>query len=294
MFQSVSAESRMFFSPRVHLTRPPHPLQSRASITQARSLTSHPRRTPPNPLACADPIHPRRSSDTSLATRSVAVAVAVAVARAGKGGLPLPGQRARRCAPCPPGRLPWRCRVCPRAARRPRPDVPVLYYVLMSVGAVVSPANPTLTAGKISGLVALSGLPSPSPSRPPQASSLPGKGGAPPCVAGSAAKPLHHAATAFTPSCAAAAAAPPCADAARHWGWWRRVHKPLALLWRSYTVHATLQNTEEREGKDAAAAGPQPGRASAAVRRCLLRAGDCRVPVLLRNRVISRGSKLNS
>ena len=211
-------------------------VQSRASITQARSLTSHPRRTPPNPLACADPIHPRRSSDTSLATLSVAVAVA----RAGKGGLPLPGQRARRRAPCPPGRLPWRCRVCPRAARRPRPDVPVLYYVLMSVGAVVSPANPTLNAGKISG------LPSPSPSRPPQATSLPAKAVRPPCVAGSAAKPLHHAATAFTPSCAATAAAPPCADAARHGGRWRRVHKPLVLLGRGYTVHATLQNTGAR------------------------------------------------
>ncbi|PAN42237.1 hypothetical protein PAHAL_8G134700 [Panicum hallii] len=39
----------------------------------------------------------------------------------------------------------------------PGVHVPVLYYALMAVGAVVSPANPTLTAGEISGLVALSG-----------------------------------------------------------------------------------------------------------------------------------------
>ncbi|KAL6642478.1 hypothetical protein ACP70R_020659 [Stipagrostis hirtigluma subsp. patula] len=34
--------------------------------------------------------------------------------------------------------------------------VPVLYYALMAVGAVLSPANPALTAGEISGLAALS------------------------------------------------------------------------------------------------------------------------------------------
>ncbi|PUZ44706.1 hypothetical protein GQ55_8G131800 [Panicum hallii var. hallii] len=39
----------------------------------------------------------------------------------------------------------------------PGVHVPVLYYALMAVGAVVSPANPALTAGEISGLVALSG-----------------------------------------------------------------------------------------------------------------------------------------
>ncbi|KAG8089699.1 hypothetical protein GUJ93_ZPchr0011g28940 [Zizania palustris] len=38
----------------------------------------------------------------------------------------------------------------------PSLHVPVLYYALMSVGAVVSPANPALTAGEISHLVALS------------------------------------------------------------------------------------------------------------------------------------------
>ncbi|RCV17992.1 hypothetical protein SETIT_3G265000v2 [Setaria italica] len=35
--------------------------------------------------------------------------------------------------------------------------IPVLYYALMAVGAIVSPANPALTADEISGLVALSG-----------------------------------------------------------------------------------------------------------------------------------------
>ncbi|KAG2561401.1 hypothetical protein PVAP13_8KG156500 [Panicum virgatum] len=39
----------------------------------------------------------------------------------------------------------------------PGVHVPVLYYALMAVGAVVSPANPALTAGEISGLIALSG-----------------------------------------------------------------------------------------------------------------------------------------
>ncbi|CAM0145423.1 unnamed protein product [Urochloa decumbens] len=39
----------------------------------------------------------------------------------------------------------------------PGVHVPVLYFALMAVGAVVSPANPALTAGEISGLVALSG-----------------------------------------------------------------------------------------------------------------------------------------
>ncbi|XP_066380957.1 4-coumarate--CoA ligase-like 7 [Miscanthus floridulus] len=34
--------------------------------------------------------------------------------------------------------------------------VPVLYYALMSVGAVVSPANPVLTAAEVSRLLALS------------------------------------------------------------------------------------------------------------------------------------------
>ncbi|KAL6643685.1 hypothetical protein ACP70R_018451 [Stipagrostis hirtigluma subsp. patula] len=34
--------------------------------------------------------------------------------------------------------------------------IPVLYYALMAAGAVVSPANPALTAGEVSGLVALS------------------------------------------------------------------------------------------------------------------------------------------
>jgi acyl-CoA synthetase (AMP-forming)/AMP-acid ligase II len=39
----------------------------------------------------------------------------------------------------------------------PGVHLPMLYYALMDVGAVVSPANPALTAGEISGLVALSG-----------------------------------------------------------------------------------------------------------------------------------------
>ncbi|TVU25687.1 hypothetical protein EJB05_28192, partial [Eragrostis curvula] len=38
----------------------------------------------------------------------------------------------------------------------PGVHIPVLYYALMAVGAVVSPANPALTAGEISSLVALS------------------------------------------------------------------------------------------------------------------------------------------
>ncbi|KAK3119978.1 hypothetical protein QOZ80_9AG0678930 [Eleusine coracana subsp. coracana] len=37
----------------------------------------------------------------------------------------------------------------------PGVHIPVLYYALMAVGAVVSPANPALTAGEISSLVAL-------------------------------------------------------------------------------------------------------------------------------------------
>ncbi|XP_039778115.1 uncharacterized protein LOC120645392 [Panicum virgatum] len=48
--------------------------------------------------------------------------------------------------------------------------------------------------------------PCPSPSRPPRASSLPAKAARPPCGAGSAAKPLHHAVAAFTPPCGAGAA----------------------------------------------------------------------------------------
>ncbi|KAF8701542.1 hypothetical protein HU200_033568 [Digitaria exilis] len=39
----------------------------------------------------------------------------------------------------------------------PSVHVPVLYYALMAVGAIVSPANPALTASEISDLVALSG-----------------------------------------------------------------------------------------------------------------------------------------
>ncbi|CAO2144034.1 unnamed protein product [Urochloa humidicola] len=39
----------------------------------------------------------------------------------------------------------------------PGVHVPVLYFALMAVGAVVSPANPAFTAAEISGLVALSG-----------------------------------------------------------------------------------------------------------------------------------------
>nr|BAJ99388.1 predicted protein [Hordeum vulgare subsp. vulgare] len=39
----------------------------------------------------------------------------------------------------------------------PRLDVPVLYFALLAVGAVVSPANPALTSGEVSRLVALSG-----------------------------------------------------------------------------------------------------------------------------------------
>lgn len=38
-----------------------------------------------------------------------------------------------------------------------RLDVPVLYFALLSVGAVVSPANPALTAAEVSRLVSLSG-----------------------------------------------------------------------------------------------------------------------------------------
>ncbi|KAF7025870.1 hypothetical protein CFC21_038022 [Triticum aestivum] len=38
-----------------------------------------------------------------------------------------------------------------------RLDVPVLYFALLAVGAVVSPANPALTAGEVSRLVCLSG-----------------------------------------------------------------------------------------------------------------------------------------
>ncbi|KAL6616350.1 hypothetical protein ACP70R_038620 [Stipagrostis hirtigluma subsp. patula] len=38
----------------------------------------------------------------------------------------------------------------------PSVHIPVLYYALMAVGAVVSPANPALTAGEVSSLVALS------------------------------------------------------------------------------------------------------------------------------------------
>ncbi|KAL6622705.1 hypothetical protein ACP70R_032584 [Stipagrostis hirtigluma subsp. patula] len=38
----------------------------------------------------------------------------------------------------------------------PSLHMPVLYYALMAAGAVVSPANPALTAGEVSGLVALS------------------------------------------------------------------------------------------------------------------------------------------
>ncbi|KAL6643684.1 hypothetical protein ACP70R_018450 [Stipagrostis hirtigluma subsp. patula] len=38
----------------------------------------------------------------------------------------------------------------------PSLHIPVLYYALMDAGAVVSPANPALTAGEVSGLIALS------------------------------------------------------------------------------------------------------------------------------------------
>ncbi|CAL4893055.1 unnamed protein product [Urochloa decumbens] len=38
-----------------------------------------------------------------------------------------------------------------------RLDVPVLYFALLSFGAIVSPANPALTAAEVAGLVALSG-----------------------------------------------------------------------------------------------------------------------------------------
>ncbi|CAN6371750.1 unnamed protein product [Urochloa humidicola] len=38
-----------------------------------------------------------------------------------------------------------------------RLDLPVLYYALLSLGIVVSPANPALTTGKVSRLVTLSG-----------------------------------------------------------------------------------------------------------------------------------------
>ncbi|KAF7039963.1 hypothetical protein CFC21_049902 [Triticum aestivum] len=38
-----------------------------------------------------------------------------------------------------------------------RLDVPVLYFALLAVGAVVAPANPALTAGEVSRLVSLSG-----------------------------------------------------------------------------------------------------------------------------------------
>ena len=219
-------------------------VQSRASITQARSLTSHPRRTPPksqSPRLCrshpsppllrhqsCDPLRRRRrrtrgegrpSSPGSTRSPSCSMpawASPVAMSRlssrrpASTSGRPRALLRAhvrrRRRVPSQSDPHCWQD-LRPRRALRPS--------VAFAVKA---------TAGKLP----------------------PGKGGAPPCVAGSAAKPLHHAATAFTPSCAATAAAPPCADAARHGGRWRRVHTPLALLWRGYTVHATLQNTGAR------------------------------------------------
>lgn len=62
------------------------------------------------------------------------------------------------------GALAAALRVCLRVSRGnvafvlapPSLHVPVLYYALMAVGAVVSPANPALTAGEIARLVALS------------------------------------------------------------------------------------------------------------------------------------------
>ncbi|RLM58246.1 vestitone reductase-like [Panicum miliaceum] len=101
---------------------------------------------------------------------------------AGKGGLSLPGPR----APCPPsvsrGDVAF-------VLALPGVHVPVLYYALMAVGAVMSPANPALTAGEISGLVTLSG-PSVAFAVKATAGKLPrGEGRTPPCGAGAAAPP---------------------------------------------------------------------------------------------------------
>jgi hypothetical protein len=98
----------------------------------------------------------------------------------------LPGPRARRRAPCPPsvsrGDVAF-------VLALPGVHVPVLYYALMAVGTVMSPANPALTAGEISGLVTLSG-PSVAFAVKATAGKLPpGEGGTPPCGAGAAAQP---------------------------------------------------------------------------------------------------------
>lgn len=69
-------------------------------------------------------------------------------------GVPVAGARARRSPPLARRAARRRRRVRARARRL---DVPVLYFALLSIGAVVSPANPALTPAEVSRLVSLSG-----------------------------------------------------------------------------------------------------------------------------------------